>query len=81
MSRLTGTAFRDLCIGSASYARLLHNVLSEEGESTDVDAKQTVALLCSSSPVFLFAWLGLMRLGYAALLIAYVFLLQHGVRD
>ncbi|RMZ73935.1 nonribosomal peptide synthetase [Pyrenophora seminiperda CCB06] len=31
---------------------------------------QTVALLCHSSPEFLFTWLGLIRLGYAVLLIA-----------
>lgn len=31
----------------------------------------TVALLCPSSVEFLFTWLGLMRLGYAVLLIAY----------
>ena len=30
----------------------------------------TVALLCPSSPLFLFAWLGLMRAGFAVLLIA-----------
>lgn len=31
---------------------------------------QTVALLCHSSPEFLFTWLGLIRLGHAVLLIA-----------
>ncbi|KAL9120345.1 MAG: hypothetical protein Q9187_003101 [Circinaria calcarea] len=66
----TVLTFRDLCSGSASYARLLRNVLAGEGKTTDSNAKRTVALLCPSSPVFLLAWLGLMRLGYAVLLIA-----------
>ena len=38
----------------------------------DEDGPQTIALLCPSSPLFLFAWLGLMRLSYAVLLIAWV---------
>ncbi|KAH6612690.1 male sterility protein-domain-containing protein [Boeremia exigua] len=34
------------------------------------EAPETVALLCHSSPEFLFTWLALMRLGYSVLLIA-----------
>lgn len=33
----------------------------------------TVGLLCSSSPEFILAWLGLMRLDMAVMLLAYVF--------
>ncbi|EME40345.1 non-ribosomal peptide synthetase-like protein [Dothistroma septosporum NZE10] len=35
-----------------------------------IPARQTVALLCPSSPEFLLTWLALMRLGHAVLLIA-----------
>ena len=64
------TAFHDLYHGSLAFAGLLRDALAEESQHTDSSPERTIALLCPSSPVFLFAWLGLMKLGYAVLLIA-----------
>ncbi len=65
------SAFQDLRQSSISLGhRLLqHGPLSAPPL---VGTHRTVALLCSSSIDFLFAWLALMRLGYSVLLIAYV---------
>jgi acyl-coenzyme A synthetase/AMP-(fatty) acid ligase len=46
------------------------NIFAQRLSSTLSLAVGTVALLCHSSPEFLFTWLGLMRLGYSVLLIA-----------
>ncbi|KAH7401932.1 hypothetical protein DE146DRAFT_692008 [Phaeosphaeria sp. MPI-PUGE-AT-0046c] len=54
--------FGDIRRGSDVFAQRLSGVLS--------DSQDTVALLCHSSPEFLFTWLGLMRLGLSVLLIA-----------
>ncbi|KAF2141900.1 uncharacterized protein K452DRAFT_318826 [Aplosporella prunicola CBS 121167] len=58
-------SFADVERGSKAVAGLM---LRNTGQ--DLCPKQTVALLCPSSPDFLFAWLALMRLGHAVLLIA-----------
>lgn len=57
--------FAEVEHGTNVFARRLHNTLGEQKRGS-----KTVALLCHSSPEFLFTWLGLMRLGYAVLLIA-----------
>ena len=63
-------AYGDLYRGSITFAELLRGDRKDE---VDVGrTNQTVALLCPSSPLFLFAWLGLMRLGFSVLLIAWV---------
>ena len=67
---LTSSAFSDLFQGSNIFAELLKGDIGELHK--DGDMQQTIALLCPSSPLFLFAWLGLMRLGYSVLLIAWV---------
>jgi acyl-coenzyme A synthetase/AMP-(fatty) acid ligase len=54
--------FGDVHRGSDVLAQRLSGSLSTSGN--------TVALLCHSSPEFLFTWLGLMRLGLSVLLIA-----------
>jgi acyl-coenzyme A synthetase/AMP-(fatty) acid ligase len=46
------------------------NIFAQRLSSTLGPAGGTVALLCHSSPEFLFTWLGLMRLGHSVLLIA-----------
>ncbi|KAL1618254.1 putative NRPS-like protein biosynthetic cluster [Neofusicoccum ribis] len=51
--------------GSLAVAGLMSRALGEQ-----LAGKQTVALLCPSSLDFLLAWLALMRLGHAVLLIA-----------
>ena len=51
------------------FADLLKGHLPEH-QNMKGDPQCTVALLCPSSPLFLFAWLGLMRLGLAVLLVA-----------
>lgn len=56
--------FQDVDRGVDVFASRLSTVL---GPSR---SPQTVALLCHSSPEFLFTWLGLIRLGHAVLLIA-----------
>ncbi|KAF1920051.1 hypothetical protein BDU57DRAFT_485934 [Ampelomyces quisqualis] len=48
--------------GSNAFAHRLSTALGSPGD--------TVALLCHSSPEFLFTWLGLMRLGISVLLVA-----------
>jgi len=58
--------FADIDQGTHVFASRLCN---PRGPSPS-DTPHTVALLCHSSPEFLFTWLGLMRLGYAVLLIA-----------
>ncbi|KAK4496873.1 hypothetical protein PRZ48_011322 [Zasmidium cellare] len=55
--------FKEVFQGTCAYAEKLSGVL-------DVQDKQTVALLCPSSPNFLLTWLGAMRLGHPVLLIA-----------
>jgi acyl-coenzyme A synthetase/AMP-(fatty) acid ligase len=56
--------FGDVHQGVKAFAQRLSHVLSGSKIS------KTVALLCHSSPEFLFTWLALMRLGYAVLLVA-----------
>lgn len=51
--------------GSLIVAHLLARKFGER-----LQQRQTVALVCPSSPTFLFVWLGLMRLGHSVLLIA-----------
>ena len=41
-----------------------------EASQTQYDSR-TVAMLCASSPDFLFLWLGLTRLGFSSLHVAY----------
>lgn len=55
--------FKDIRQGSAVVAEALSKKLKSQ-------PKQTVGLLCPSSPEFLFTWLAIIRLGHAALLIA-----------
>jgi len=56
--------FADVDRGSNAFALRLSAVLKSPSTS------ETIALLCHSSPEFLFTWLGLMRLGHPVLLIA-----------
>ncbi|CAE7178027.1 hypothetical protein HRS9139_03087 [Pyrenophora teres f. teres] len=58
--------FADVDQGTHVFASRLCNTRGPSSSGTP----QTVALLCHSSPEFLFTWLGLIRLGYAVLLIA-----------
>ncbi|KAK5246805.1 hypothetical protein LTR40_011969, partial [Exophiala xenobiotica] len=55
--------FRDVRQGSEIVAEALSTRLGSR-------PGQTVALLCPSSPDFLFTWLAIIRLGHSALLIA-----------
>ena len=59
-------AFADLRQRSIEKALYIHANITAEGKAT-----RNAALLCSSSEDFLLAWLGLMRLGFPVLLIAY----------
>ncbi|KAK4561065.1 hypothetical protein LTR86_005020 [Recurvomyces mirabilis] len=60
--------FGDVAQGSKCVASaLLH---SSKQNGTNLSKRQTVGLLCPSTPDFLFTWLALMRLGHAVLLIA-----------
>ncbi|KAF2832024.1 acetyl-CoA synthetase-like protein [Ophiobolus disseminans] len=54
--------FGDVCQGTNIFAQRLSDGIIMTGK--------TVALLCHSSPEFLFTWLGLMKLGRSVLLIA-----------
>lgn len=56
--------FADIDRGSNAFASRLSTALEASRKS------ETIALLCHSSPEFLFTWLGLMRLGHSVLLIA-----------
>lgn len=56
--------FTDVEKGSKFFALRLSEVLITPQKS------ETIALLCHSSPEFLFTWLALMRLGHSVLLIA-----------
>jgi acyl-CoA synthetase (AMP-forming)/AMP-acid ligase II len=56
--------FADVDRGTSVFASRLAKSLGTSGKAG------TVALLCHSSPEFLFVWLGLIRLGYSVLLIA-----------
>jgi len=58
--------FRDLQRGSIHISQLASKQITKVKSS----GQTTVALLCPSTPEFLFTWLGLMRLGHAVLLIA-----------
>ncbi|KAL1304897.1 hypothetical protein AAFC00_003815 [Neodothiora populina] len=58
-------SFSDIENGSANLAK----VLKQRYGGKLADSK-TVALICPSTPEFLFMWLALMRLGHAVLLIA-----------
>jgi len=58
--------FRDIQRGSIYISQLA----SEQITNAKPSGQTTVALLCPSTPEFLFTWLGLMRLGHAVLLIA-----------
>lgn len=68
--------YSDLRRKSLSTAKALSisivESLSQHNSDPTVRAGTTVALLCPSSVDFLFTWLGLMRLGYAVLMIAWV---------
>lgn len=68
--------YSDLRRKSLSTAKALSiaivESISQYNSDPTVPAGTTVALLCPSSVDFLFAWLGLMRLGYAVLMIAWV---------
>lgn len=57
--------FADVEQGTTVFAQRLLQTL---GRSSD--GPETVALICHSSPEFLFTWLALMKLGYSVLLIA-----------
>lgn len=63
--RYTVLTFRDVYNGSAVFAHRL-----SESFRSQMHHRQTIALLCHSSPEFLFTWLGLMTLGHSVLLIA-----------
>lgn len=56
--------FADVDQGTNAFALRLSNILGAPRKP------ETIALLCHSSPEFLFTWLGLMRLGHSVLLIA-----------
>jgi acyl-coenzyme A synthetase/AMP-(fatty) acid ligase len=56
--------FEDVDRGTEVFAFRLSSALGSPKKP------ETVALLCHSSPEFLFTWLGLMRLGHSVLLIA-----------
>lgn len=56
--------FADVECGTHAFALRLSAVLGLPKKP------ETIALLCHSSPEFLFTWLGLMRLGHSVLLIA-----------
>lgn len=58
-------AFNDVNRGTNVFAKRLLHALKALGGKV-----QTIALLCHSSPEFLFMWLALMRLGHSVLLIA-----------
>lgn len=64
------TAFGELHRASIVFAGLLKGELQEKGNDPRGDHSYTVALLCPSSPLFLFTWLGLIRLGLSVLLVA-----------
>ncbi|KAF9692411.1 hypothetical protein EKO04_009478 [Ascochyta lentis] len=57
--------FGDVNQGTNVFAERLFRVLHRSPKGPE-----TVALLCHSSPEFLFTWLALMKLGYSVLLIA-----------
>ena len=59
-------AFADLRQKTIEKAHCIRGQINDES-----NAPKNAALLCSSSDEFLLAWLGLMRLGYSVLLIAY----------
>jgi acyl-CoA synthetase (AMP-forming)/AMP-acid ligase II len=63
------STFADVRHGSVLVARLLQSKLDIRVESQS-ENEINVALLCQSNADFLFTWLGLIRLGYAVLLIA-----------
>ncbi|MCJ1400135.1 hypothetical protein MMC11_003339 [Xylographa trunciseda] len=69
-------SYGDLYRGSVMFAELLRGDLNELTDNFS-HMNSTVALLCPSSPLFLFAWLGFMRLGLSVLLIAW--LADHNV--
>ncbi|KAN0112508.1 acetyl-CoA synthetase-like protein [Hyaloscypha variabilis] len=60
-------SFRDLKRGSVGVVNSLKEVV---GETKLNESQPLVGLICPSSEDFLFAWLGLMRAGFAVLLIA-----------
>jgi hypothetical protein len=55
--------------GANSIAEKLSNIRTGRS-ATEWDGQITIGLLARSSPEFLFAWLGAMRLGHAVLLLA-----------
>lgn len=65
----TGWQQRILTFGDVHHGTqvFVGRLLKVVGSSQDT---QTIALLCHSSPEFLFTWLALMRLGFSVLLIA-----------
>lgn len=68
-------AFDEVFRGSRVAASLLAPVVAKQAV-----VPECVALLCTSTVDFLFAWLGLMELGLTVLLIAYsTFTLLPGV--
>lgn len=60
-------SFQDVHRGTSFSAQVLDRLLQQNRGSK---AQKTVALLSPSCPEFLFAWLGLIRLGYGVLLLA-----------
>jgi acyl-CoA synthetase (AMP-forming)/AMP-acid ligase II len=59
-------SFSDVQRGSIFLSQLA----AKDIKTTSSRGQTTVALLCPSTPEFLFVWLGLMRLGHAVLLVA-----------
>lgn len=64
-SDFTYRELRDYSVVAAIKLRRRMQIASRGGSTT-------VGLLCSSSPEFILAWLGLMRLGMAVMLLSYV---------
>jgi acyl-CoA synthetase (AMP-forming)/AMP-acid ligase II len=62
----SGFTFQELQQHTIASARKFH----EELQNCKCDESPVVGLLCTSTPEFLLAWLGLMRLGKSVLLLA-----------
>jgi acyl-CoA synthetase (AMP-forming)/AMP-acid ligase II/aryl carrier-like protein len=75
--RLHDIAIVGAYILKRSHARLVHTDCHDDDEVDErhqhwqikCEKRRTVALMCSSSPIFLFYWLGLLQAGFAVLLI------------
>ena len=66
---LRHVAFKDLKRGSVGVVNSLRKLVQT---NHPIERQLCVGLICGSSENFLFAWLGLMRAGFAVLLIAQV---------